>query len=397
MINLFRQVKDRNNLLNLVIIMLVLKIIGIMFVNYYARHNKTNQGLLFRDSEIMSKSPVNPAIMALGYHWDSIHYVNTSVYWIKHYRDAGDRRLRNLGFLYPAFIYLTDKVIKNSIQAGVLVANIFSILAVFAFYGVCRIYYDEEKSFIGSVLFLVYPSFFAAGLIAYSEPVYLFFAIVSWYFFEKERYLLSALGAGLALSSRTSGGIIIPIYILILLYQIISRSRKEKRLVLPKAGVLWFLILIFFAGFQAYLLSKIDSPGNAVALSGNMLQVFIKKINSHHMPILLPLEQIKVLVNDTGHGLDMYMRVIPAVLLGLYLRKTRPELAIYAIGAIFAVMCISPPGVIRAIPRHLLNAWPIFIAAGDLVKSRYFMGVLSSYFFLDGLKTLDWYFVCCYI
>jgi len=392
MFRLFKNEKDRKYILTLIIVILIFKILGSMFVGYYCKHRKTKQGLMFRDRRILKQKKLSPTLIALGYHWDSIHYVNTSVYWEENFRKAG--QLRNFAYLYPFFIMILGKIIGSNILSAVILSNLFSILASIAFYFVCKIYMNEEKSFSASVAFSLYPAFFVSGLVAYAEPMFLFFGILSWYYFEKENYLFSAILAGLCLCTRTAGAIIIPIYIVIFLYRSIAGSWKEKKIVLPKAGYLWYIIPVLFLIAQVLLTKHfVESTGiRTESFAGN-----VPRINNHFVPVFSPFIQFKEMMKDIPLALELYMYLLPAILLMVYLRKFRWELFIYSAMAILSVMCISEPEVFRAIPRHLLNTWPIFISLGDFLENRYLLLVVSVFFFMVGLRMLDSFYTFLYI
>jgi hypothetical protein len=120
-------------------------------------------------------------------------------------------------------------------------------------------------------------------------------------------------------------------------------------------------------------------------------------MKGYYTPVSMPFDQLKYFKDNTGQGLEMYMYIIPAFLLGLHLRKIRPELTVYVTASLLAVVCLSSEEVFRAFPRHILNAWPMFIALGDLLTNRYILAVVCTFFLLSGLRLLDFYFMCCYI
>lgn len=392
MIELFKNEKDRKYILTLIVVILIFKILGSMFVGYYCRHGKIKQGLIFRDKRVINQKKLSPTLLALGYHWDSIHYVNTSMYWEENFWKAG--QLRNFAYVYPLSIMILGKVIGSNILAAVILSNLFSILAVLVFYFVCRIYMTEEKSFSAAVILSIYPAFFASGLIAYAESMFLFFAILSWYYFEKENYPASAVLAGLCLCTRTAGAIIIPIYFFIFLYRIFSRSWKEKKIILPKASCLWYIIPIIFLMTQILVAKHFTiSTGIRIdSFAGNM-----PKINAHFVPVFSPVLQFRHIIKNIPQILELYMYLLPAILLAVYLKKFRWELFIYSAIAIFSVMSISEPEVFRAIPRHLLNAWPVFISFGDFLENKYLLLVVSVFFFMVGLRMLDSFYTFLYI
>jgi len=390
---LFKKEKDRKFLVTIIIVMIILKILGFSFVIWYANTNRTGGGMANSDMRAINQFKLSKTIMALGYRWDSIHYVNISLLWRAHFKKG--EQLSNYGYFFPIMIMLVSLIVRSNIVAAILVSNVFSILTVLLFYSVCRLYLSEEKSFAASIALAIYPSYFVAGLIAYSEPLFLYFTIGSWYYFENEDYAFSSVFLLFSIYTRTSGVILIPVYVLILIYYSIKRSRENKKLTLPPPDCLWLIMPAVFFISQSILTRRLvmEFAGKGKeSFSG-----FLGVANSRFYPVTWPGEQFRIFFKDPGHGADMYMRIIPAVLLGIYLKKFRPGLVIYAMAAIFSVLCISKPEIIRAIPRHLLNAWPVFIALGDFLENRYFLAVYSVFFLFEGFKTLNYYFTYCYI
>ena len=390
---LFKDKKDRRYVVMIIIIMLFLKILGILFVSYYVKMGNTDKGIVHSSPEVLQQAKLPAVINALGYRWDCIHYVNISLLWKEHFKRV--EQLSNYAYMYPVIIMVTAWVVRSSIVAALLVSNLFSFLAVIALYFLCRLYLSHEKSFAAAVALIVYPSFFVTGLVAYSEPMFIFFAIMSWYFYEQEDYILSSLFVVFTLYTRTSGVILIPIYLLTFMYDALKKSREEKRLVLPNPECLWYLVPIAFFISQNYITRSI-----VLTCKGNGSESFsgiLPSADSRFYPVASPLQQFKFFLGCIGHGLDMYSHILPFLLLGIYLKKFNTGLVIYVVIAVISVLSISKGGIIRAIPRHILNAWPAFIAMGEFLENRYFLLVYAVTFALLCFKTLDYYFLVCYI
>jgi len=175
----------------------------------------------------------------------------------------------------------------------------------------------------------------------------------------------------------------------------VVRSRKEKRLVLPSPECLWYLIPVAFFISQNIITRRI-----VMSCKGKGSESFSGLLptgDSRFYPVANPLVQFKHFLTNISHGLDMYSYILPFLLLGFYLKKFRPGLVIYTTVAVLSVLSISKPGIIRAIPRHILNAWPAFIAMGEFLENRCFLLVYSVTFIMVCFRTLDYFLTCCYI
>ena len=390
---IFKNPKDKKYVILIIVIMVILKILGILFVHQYVKEKRAQVGKIYSNKRVLNQVKIHPTLKVLGYRWDCIHYVNISLLWKEHFKQV--EQLSNYAYMFPLIIMIVAWVVKSNIIAGLLVSNLFSFAAVIALYFLCRLYMSEEKSFSAAVAMMVFPTFFVTGLVTYSEPVFIFFAIMSWYYFEKKDYILSSMFVSFTLYTRTSGIILVPVYFLSFIYEAYRKSRKEKKLVLPNFECLWYLVPIAFFFSQSIITRRI-----VMACKGKGAESFsglLPSADSRFYPVASPLVQIKYFLTTMGHGADMYSYIIPFIILGIYLKKFRAGLTIYVLLAVLSVMSISKAGIIRAIPRHILNAWPAFIAMGDFLENRWFLAAYSMAFILAGFKTLDYFFTCCYI
>lgn len=393
MLELLADKQERKYIVKLLLIVVAIKIVGLLFVLFYAGTGKIKQGTLHRREEIIKQAEISQTLLALGYHWDCIHYVNFA-HDIKMGKSAHTYPVKNYGIIFPLAIAAASYFSGGEIRGAVIVANLFSILAVFAFYFVCRLYLDREKSLSASVLLASFPSFFASGLIAYSDSLFLFFAIMSWYYFAKDRFFLSALFAGFCVCTRTSGMIFAVAFPIIILFNMLRFSIPNRRLIMPSPAVLFYVIP--FAAFLAMtIITKKIRP--EAGFTSDSFHGFIPVFNSDLIPLYSPWEQVKYFITEPARALDAYMYLLPALILAFRLPESRHELQIYTVTALIAVLCISKKEVIWAIPRHILNAWPIFISLGGMMENKSLKWVISTFFLMGGLKMLDGYFTNIFI
>lgn len=383
--------KDKKYILLLVLIFVIIKIAGIFYAESIVKAGKANAGLLFRDRRILDEVYLPEVFKGLGYQWDSIHYVNTSKFWIENFRTAG--QLRNFAYLYPLTIMIVAKVIPGSILSALLISNFFSFLAIIAFYLTARIYFNEEKSLASSFAFMFYPSFFVSSLTAYAEPMFLFFAVGSWFFFNKDRFAESAVFAALSLSCRTSGVILILVYLFIYYYRWV-KAPEGSRQPMFTGQALWLLIPAVFMIIQIIITKYITK------ITGVRMESFVgfaPSVNGHYLPLLSPVLQVKYLIKELDRAFDVYMFLVPAIILAVYSKKINPELTIYCAISVFSVMSISQPEVIIGMPRHLLNAWPLFFTFGEILENRYALGAYCSFCFFNCLKLINHYLTVYFI
>jgi len=215
----------------------------------------------------------------LGTRWDSYFYMivadNGS------YFDPNrpiDTRIWNFGPLYPFFTRLLMDftnlfhVTLPVVIAGVLVSNFFSLTSLIAFFYMSRRYLNEIKAVGATLLFSFFPTVFVFSTVAYAESVFITFAILSWYFFEKENYPLSGLTLALATLARFPGAIIFILYIPIYF----GRKIQKKGLKLALGSLLAipvFPILVIIK-FMTLLGSYLNSNSSIISLKTSFFQKF---------------------------------------------------------------------------------------------------------------------------
>ena len=140
--------------------------------------------------------------------WDALRYIEIARYgygyeWIDYAFMP----------LYPALIWLTNFVIGDYKVSAVLVSNFFSFAMIIPLVKVLRLYLPNNEVPRATALTLFYPVLFAFTLVGYAESLLLFSAFYSWYYFKKERYLLSSIFLSLAMLTKLTPVVIFVIYV----------------------------------------------------------------------------------------------------------------------------------------------------------------------------------------
>jgi len=87
-----------------------------------------------------------------------------------------------------------------------------------------RTYLNEISSITATLLFGFFPPIFVFSTVAYSEAIFLTFAITSWHYFEEKKFLRSGFLIAVATLARSEGFLLFLLYFTIF----ISRSIKQK-------------------------------------------------------------------------------------------------------------------------------------------------------------------------
>ncbi|UCE12538.1 MAG: hypothetical protein JSV04_10115 [Candidatus Heimdallarchaeota archaeon] len=266
----------------------------------------------------ISIGPYNQALQTgdilvdiLGTRWDSYYYliIAKSGAYVDPFL-PGDTRIWNFAPLYPLFIrFYMDfwKIFQIEIPvttAGVIVANFFSLSSTIAFFHMSRLYLNEEKAIGATLLFSFFPTVFVFSTVAYAEPIFLTFAILSWFFFEKEKYALSGFTLALATLGRYPGAIIFFLYFLIYLGR---KIRDEGINVVGCLLAIPLFPILVIINFMNYLICEL----NRYPALESKLEVFYHKLTLTQQKRTKIIEIIDFF--DTGLSWVLVFGIIPLI------------------------------------------------------------------------------------
>lgn len=271
--------------------------------------------------------------------------------------------------LYPMLVRIFSHLQINFDLSAMLVSNIFLFLSLIFFYKLVRLDYSEELSWRTIIYLLLFPTAFYLG-VGYTESLYLFLVLASFYFARQNKWILAGIMAGFLSATRLVGVIMFVVLIVEYLEQIKWNLKKIKlnilAILLAPIGLITYMYLLYnrlqdpLKFLSAYENSDWDrSPLN--------LQVF-KTI----------VDNIKEIVNFSKIlNLDFtyYYAIIDTLPLLLFiglgvwiLIKVRKSYAT------FIFLSLLPPllsGSLTSINRFLLVLFPAFIVLAIIGENKY--------------------------
>jgi len=125
---------------------------------------------------------------------------------------------------YPVLIWVVGSLLENYWFGAFLVTQAFALGAIFVFQLLAHRYMDPREAMYATLLMATFPYISVFTTLGYSEAVFLFASISTWYFYKVERFGASALLAGLTSISRIYG----PAIILPLLFDIMTERRWRR-------------------------------------------------------------------------------------------------------------------------------------------------------------------------
>ena len=148
---------------------------------------------------------------------------------------------------YPILIRIVGGLLGNYWVAGFLLAQFFSLASVVMFQLTAELYMDRKQALYATALMVTFPYLFVFTTLSYSEPLFLFSTVATWYFYKKKQVGVSAILAGIASVTKIYGiGIVVPIIVDIVHSK---RYRALAYLVAPIASLTsWFVYCYFSAG-----------------------------------------------------------------------------------------------------------------------------------------------------
>ena len=309
----------------------------------------------------------------LSNRWDSVYYVGIAQ---AAYPAGGISAGYAFAPGYPAFIWLAHTVVGNYLLSAAMVSNVFSVLAVVTFYHVARIYFSPRHSLYATLGLALFPTFVTYGLVSYSEPVYLTFAMLAVYSFLKGRYFYAGMSASLAVLSDYAS-LLIPVVFLGIL--ILRRGPTRFGPAGPSSGArwaqggsvnslsrygfVWLMTPLLVFGAWSFFLD---------ARSGVQYALFVAQ-EPWGTTLANPIAQFQAfftgILSTQGNPVQQLLLRYPYTLsflaLTYPLRKVDGGLALYSLGFMLLVLSLVGTAYMSG-PRLMLSAWPVLLVIGRL-------------------------------
>lgn len=270
--------------------------------------------------------------------------------------------------LYPLLIRGLSVVTGDYLLSALLISHASFLLALFFLYKLVKMEYQESVARWTIFFLLVFPTSFFFGSV-YSESLFLFLIVSSFYCAKKEKWWLAGIIGGLASATRLVGIFLFPA----LLWewwkskkigkQPFSQSRPEQSrrvAIQPLASIaiiplgllsyMWYLIkttgdpLFFFHAQPAFGAGR--SGANLILLPQviyRYLKIFLTAQLSYDYLIAI---------------LEFISFIFAVYLLLKSFKKISPS---YQVFAWLTLITPTLTGSLSSMPRYLLSAFPLFI------------------------------------
>lgn len=308
--------------------------------------------------------PVSLPFLSAWANFDGIYYLSI----------AGGGYTKDMaGFfpLYPTAIYIASLVFGIQTTYGVgqfftalFLSNVFFCSSLIVLYLLLRLDYSRRISFLSIFFLLIFPtSFFFVSI--YTESMFLFLTVLSFYFARKKNWLLAGISGALLSATRVVGIAMFPA----LLYELYM---QEKTLKTRKVAPLLF-VPIGIISYGIYNLIQWGSFFHFLQAHGTL-----GNSRSTEAIVLFPqtvVRYIKILFTVSPLQYEWFVALLEFGFffwaVGLFFVAWKKK--IYTPYLVFSVICFLIPvssGTFSGLPRYLCTIFPLFIALA-LLKNHF--------------------------
>jgi hypothetical protein len=329
----------------------------------------------------------NPLLAVWG-RWDAEHYL----------------RIAGQGYfgtepaffpLYPLLIRIVSGFTGSLLVAGLIVSNVASFLALLYLYKLVEHEYNRHVAQRATFFVSIFPTaiFFSA---VYSESLFLFLTVASFYYVRERRWLMAGVFGFFAALTRSEGILLAaPLFI-----EWVIAAREGGReffrywvddVVKPLLGMA--LVPLGLAAYMAYMWVIVGDPlrfshvqihwGRYFAPPWVSLSNTVHKIATAHTT--------QTVANES---LELAFTVLMVVVLAVGFRRLRLSYVVYMALSIVIPMCTAS---LMSMPRFALVLFPMFALFGLWGARPTFQNAYVAFSLpLLGLFTVlfaDWYWV----
>lgn len=256
--------------------------IAIIFIAYLAIKFVPLSGINFFGGKYINYI-TNPLFWGWA-NFDGEHYLSIAMFG---YKDLQLAFFPAYPFLMNIFSKLIGSDTASYLWSGIIISNILFFGSLLLLWKIIKLDYSEKIAKIAIILLLVFPTSFYFGAV-YTESLFLFSSLLTYYLYKKNKYFLSGL-VGILMTLTRLYGVFVIIMVLIDMLQnktSISKIVKEKIYLigLSASGLfiyMWYLVKNYNDPFAFYNLQTLVGEQrslNLILLPQVFYRYFIKII-----------------------------------------------------------------------------------------------------------------------
>lgn len=301
---------------------------------------------------------INYIINPLFWGWanfDGEHYLSIAMFG---YKDL------QLAFfpIYPMMMNFITRLIgpdtSSYLWSGIILSNTLFLGSLILFWRIIKLDFSEKNAKIGVILLLVFPTSFYFGAV-YTESLFLFLSLLTYYLYRKNKYLLVGLVGILLTMTRLYGSfIIVMIFVDVL-------ARKTDIFQIFKQKI--YLVGLSALGLLSYMSYCWYAKGDALAFYS--LQTNVGEHRSDHLislPQVFYRYFVKIIPNLTWSYppivfttlLELGVALLFLAIIIFSFKKIRWDYWIYIL---LGYLIPTLTGSFSSLPRYVIVLFPAFI------------------------------------
>lgn len=316
------------------------------------------------------KEIVNPYFLWSRANFDGIHYLMIAKFGYGVYEQA-------FFPLYPKLVRMATPVFGGkNLLAGLFISNLSLLLALFIFYKLAILDIQERAAKRAVFFLLFFPTSFFLGMV-YSESVFLFLILGSFYLARKRKWLLAGIFGGLASYTRLVGVFLFPA----LLYEWWSgrEVRNERwevgnmlKVFIIPTGLLVYMKFLWQKYGDPLMFLHVQPSFGAERSGGRIILIY--QVFWRYLKMVLTTKSDPLYFT-------VWLEVLVAIsFLILFILAYRAKIRFsYLIFSAFAYFIPSLSGTFSSLPRYCLVLFPAFIYLG-MLKNKVVRTVVLAVF-----------------
>lgn len=260
--------------------------------------------------------------------------------------------------LYPLLIHLLYRLGLPAPAAGILISNLSLAGTLYLFFRLAALDYERRTAVKGTWYLALFPTSFYLSA-AYTESLYLFLALLTFFFLRRRRW--AAAGAcGLLAAATRSVGVFLVLPAL-WEYRQATGGKISKELLFVAAIPLGLLF------FMAYLKVKLGNP-----LAFWTAQHFWERSLAWPWESLVQAAAyLRERRSFSNMLVDFFFTLLAAALFLLSLGKERPSYCLFTLAGLLVPLSSPASGMpLLSMPRFVMVLFPIYLTMARLVRSE---------------------------
>lgn len=308
-------------------------------------------------------------LISIFHGWDSFYYVRIASTW---YPTMPSEIWAFFPF-YPFCSYVVNLLLHNYLLSTAIVSFLVGLMWLPIYQSIAERYMTKVEAFSSTCIFAIFPHVFIFTTVAYSESLFLFLTLTTWFLYLRGRIFGSSILACLTTLTRPYGILIIlPIFFGLLNKKLWKRIPLVTLPVFTLLGWMWYGFMktgdfLVFLSAQEHWILMPWQPKNW--LHGFLLPQF-------------GIDTISQAISAREYGVYMFLTPLIAIFACLILMSFEIDwkLGIYGFATLIVILLYGSP---LSVMRFLPFIFPLWL--NIKVRNLFIMLALCAFLYLHSL------------